>query len=102
MPITTEELASDLKVQIAKADEQAKATACYRAKQDVWKERIEDKIDSMAEKLATLPCAVHVKVMEGIEKRLNSHSGHIGKLYALAGVVAIALVYSYIGHAFGK
>ena len=56
---------------------------------------------AMAEKLASLPCGVHIERMKGYYSRIGSHARHIGVLYTIFGVVCTALFYSYIGHAFG-
>jgi hypothetical protein len=102
MSRTHEEIDSDLKVQTAKHDEFLRTTIEYRTKLCQRFDRIENKIDVMSEKIATIPCAVHIERMNGFEKRIDKHGVNIGRLYAVAGVIAMALISAFIGHAFAK
>jgi hypothetical protein len=102
MPRTPEEIDSDLKVQTAKHDDFLRTTVEYRNKLCARFDRIENKIDVMNEKIATIPCAVHIERMNGFEKRIEKHGFHIGRLYAIAGIIAMALISAFIGHAFAK
>lgn len=100
MGSSPDEIAADLKVQVAKSDEWMRQTTEYRAKLCQRFDRLEDKIDSMAEKLASIPCRVHIERMDGFDKRLDSHSGHIGKLWAAAGTIAMTVIGAFIAYAF--
>jgi len=92
---TPDELESDYRVLVTKIEDFIEATKDYRLALCKKLDIMNDKIDRMSDRISSMPCKVHVQRMEDMDKRLNSHSSHISKLWAACGTIVMIIVAAY-------